>query len=100
MRAKQYFAEDTDRSRTMGVLLHGDGSFAGQGVVYETLDMSHLPDYTTGGTVRWEGGGWRRGGVRGGRASSEVGPLAAPLAAADPRVNPGPHPGPHPGPFP
>ena len=31
--------------------MHGDGAFAGQGIVYETLDMSGLPDYTVGGTV-------------------------------------------------
>jgi 2-oxoglutarate dehydrogenase E1 component len=35
----------------MPVILHGDGAFAGQGVVYETLDMSGLPDYEVGGTV-------------------------------------------------
>ncbi|KAK8942516.1 hypothetical protein KSP39_PZI008916 [Platanthera zijinensis] len=35
----------------MGVLIHGDGSFAGQGVVYETLHLSGLPNYTTGGTI-------------------------------------------------
>jgi 2-oxoglutarate dehydrogenase E1 component len=35
----------------MGILLHGDGAFSGQGIVYETLDMSGLPDYSTGGTV-------------------------------------------------
>ena len=51
VRAKQHFAGDADRSRTLGVLLHGDGAFAGQGVVYETLDMSGLPEYTTGGTI-------------------------------------------------
>jgi 2-oxoglutarate dehydrogenase E1 component len=51
VRAKQYYGEDTQRAKTLGVLLHGDGSFAGQGVVYETLDMSGLPDYTTGGTI-------------------------------------------------
>ena len=51
VRAKQYYSDDAERSRTMGILLHGDGSFAGQGVVYETLDMSQLPEYETGGTV-------------------------------------------------
>ncbi len=147
-RAKQYYADDTDRSANMGILLHGDGAFSGQGargqqrgrgrglerwgrggalgsasapgccadrslaaclsrrracwaralglllaraallltptltltlpaclpaclcpppgIVYETLDMSGLPDYTTGGTihlvvnnqVRGRAGGW------------------------------------------
>ena len=51
VRAKQYYSDDKERHHTLGILLHGDGSFAGQGVVYETLDMSALPDYTTGGTI-------------------------------------------------
>lgn len=51
VRAKQYYGEDTSRGGTMGILLHGDGAFSGQGIVYETLDMSQLPEYQTGGTV-------------------------------------------------
>lgn len=50
-RAKQYYTGDTQRKRNMGVLMHGDGSFAGQGVVYETFHLSDLPNYTTGGMI-------------------------------------------------
>ncbi|XP_031485503.1 uncharacterized protein LOC116254317 [Nymphaea colorata] len=50
-RAKQYYSNDVDRTKNMGVLIHGDGSFAGQGVVYETLHLSALPNYSTGGTI-------------------------------------------------
>lgn len=35
----------------MSMLLHGDAAFAGQGVVFETIGLSELPDYTTHGTV-------------------------------------------------
>lgn len=50
-RAKQFYSNDDDRTKNMGILIHGDGSFAGQGVVYETLHLSALPNYTTGGTI-------------------------------------------------
>ncbi|RID54331.1 hypothetical protein BRARA_G01661 [Brassica rapa] len=50
-RAKQYYSKDLDRTKNLGILIHGDGSFAGQGVVYETLHLSALPNYTTGGTI-------------------------------------------------
>ncbi|XP_078445546.1 uncharacterized protein LOC144714634 [Wolffia australiana] len=50
-RAKQYYSNDLDRTKNLAVLIHGDGSFAGQGVVYETLHLSALPNYTTGGTI-------------------------------------------------
>lgn len=50
-RAKQFFTNDFERKKTMGLMLHGDASFAGQGVVAETLGLSDLRDYTTGGTI-------------------------------------------------
>ncbi|KAK3036201.1 hypothetical protein RJ639_030645 [Escallonia herrerae] len=50
-RAKKYYSNDVDRTKNMGVLIHGDGSFVGQGVVYETLHLSALPNYNTGGTI-------------------------------------------------
>lgn len=51
VRANQYFTNDPQREKTMGVLLHGDGSFSGQGIVMETLAMNQLPEYSTGGTI-------------------------------------------------
>jgi len=50
-RAKQYYVNDTHRTKCMPILMHGDGAFSGQGIVYETLDMSGLVDYTVGGCV-------------------------------------------------
>ncbi len=40
-----------NRRRVMGILMHGDAAFAGQGCVYETLAMSQLIGYRTGGTI-------------------------------------------------
>ncbi|KAL1411286.1 2-oxoglutarate dehydrogenase E1 component [Vanrija albida] len=51
-RAIQHFEGDEGTcDAAMGVLLHGDAAFAGQGVVYETMGMHSLTSYGTGGTI-------------------------------------------------
>ncbi|MBT6442862.1 MAG: 2-oxoglutarate dehydrogenase E1 component [Alphaproteobacteria bacterium] len=44
-------ADTADRLRVMGILLHGDAAFAGQGLVSETFELSALRGYRTCGTV-------------------------------------------------
>jgi 2-oxoglutarate dehydrogenase E1 component len=51
VRAKQAYRDDGARRRVASVLLHGDAAFMGQGIVYETLALSPLPGFTTGGTI-------------------------------------------------
>ena len=51
MRAKQQQRNDTERTEVLGILLHGDAAFAGQGVVGETFAFSALRGYRTGGTI-------------------------------------------------
>jgi len=50
-KAKQVRAGDTEGETIIPVTLHGDAAFAGQGIVAETLNLSQLPGYCTGGTL-------------------------------------------------
>ncbi|KAK9299311.1 hypothetical protein QLX08_007660 [Tetragonisca angustula] len=50
-RAEQFYRGDGEGKKVMSILLHGDAAFCGQGIVFETMHLSDLPDYTTHGTV-------------------------------------------------
>lgn len=50
-RSKQRTKKDTQKNKTILILLHGDASFSGQGSVYEVLNMSELEAYSIGGTI-------------------------------------------------
>jgi 2-oxoglutarate dehydrogenase E1 component len=51
VRARQERRGDQDGTRVMPVLVHGDASFAGQGVVMEALQLSQARAFCTGGTI-------------------------------------------------
>ncbi len=50
-RAKQDRLGDRQGERSLALLIHGDAAFAGEGIVQETLNLSELQGYRTGGTL-------------------------------------------------
>uniref|UniRef100_A0A7S1V5I3 Transketolase-like pyrimidine-binding domain-containing protein n=1 Tax=Grammatophora oceanica TaxID=210454 RepID=A0A7S1V5I3_9STRA len=53
VRAKQYYCGNRpeDMRNVVPILLHGDAAFAGQGVVYETMQLAGVDDFNVGGTI-------------------------------------------------
>ncbi len=52
-RSKADVLYKSDYDQILPILIHGDASIAGQGIVYEVLQMSGLPGYYTGGTIHF-----------------------------------------------
>ncbi|WP_216324729.1 2-oxoglutarate dehydrogenase E1 component [Deinococcus aestuarii] len=52
VRARQDRRGDAERKQVLPVTVHGDAAVSGQGVVMETLNMSRLRGFTTGGAIR------------------------------------------------
>ncbi|GKZ01039.1 hypothetical protein MPSEU_001055300 [Mayamaea pseudoterrestris] len=52
-RAKQYYCGNRaeDRRNVVPLLMHGDAAIAGQGIVYETMQMAGVEDFDVGGTI-------------------------------------------------
>ncbi|NBC66659.1 MAG: multifunctional oxoglutarate decarboxylase/oxoglutarate dehydrogenase thiamine pyrophosphate-binding subunit/dihydrolipoyllysine-residue succinyltransferase subunit [Bacteroidetes bacterium] len=51
--SQDHYDDDEARKKIVPILMHGDAAFAGQGVVAETLNMSQLRAYETGGSIHF-----------------------------------------------
>ena len=53
-RASQVLSDDLEtHDKVLPILIHGDAAFAGQGIVWESLSLSGLPGYNTGGCIHF-----------------------------------------------
>ncbi len=52
-RAKADAIYNADYDKILSIIIHGDAAVAGQGIVYEVLQMESLPGYTVGGTLHF-----------------------------------------------
>ncbi|CAG5011401.1 unnamed protein product [Parnassius apollo] len=50
-RAEQYWTGDKNGDKVMAIIIHGDAAFSGQGIVYETVHIGQLPNFTTHGAI-------------------------------------------------
>lgn len=50
-RAEMFVRGDSKGNKVLPIIIHGDASFCGQGVVFESMHLSDLPNYTTHGTI-------------------------------------------------
>lgn len=51
VRSQQETSGDKHRIQVVPITIHGDASFTGQGIISETLNLSELPGFRTGGTI-------------------------------------------------
>ena len=51
VKARQQRLADVDKKKVLGVILHGDAAFAGQGVTAETLNYETIPGFEVGGVI-------------------------------------------------
>ena len=53
VRAKGDAEYNSERTKILPILIHGDAAVAGQGIMYEVVQMSQLAGYNTGGTIHF-----------------------------------------------
>ena len=51
VRAQQERLRDTENEKVLGIIMHGDAAFAGQGPAAEALNLADLPGYRIGGAI-------------------------------------------------